>query len=164
MGNRKISADLKLAAIKLYENYHFSLDNITDCVGFSERTFWRIWKRYKETGSIEPPVCNTRGQPRALHTEDLYYLLSLVRMCPNWFLDELLDLLKTNRFISVHYTTIHRELVQAGISLKKLHIIAKERNEDLCADFIRQMGQYCAEELGFLDEFSKDERAPMRRR
>jgi hypothetical protein len=91
-------------------------------------------------------------------------LLALVCQRPEWFLDELLDLLNSNRFISVHYTTIHRELERAGISVKKLRIIAKERDEDLRADFIRQMGQYSADELGFLDEFSKDERTSQRRR
>jgi hypothetical protein len=42
--------------------------------------------------------------------------------------------------------------------MKKLQIIAKECDEDLRADFIHQMGQYSAEELGFLNKFSKDER------
>jgi transposase len=164
MGYRKISADLKLAAIKLYEQHLLDLDDILDCVGFSERTFWRIQKQYNETGHVEPPISTSRGRPRKLHFDDITYLLALVRQCPDWFLNELLDLLDTNRFIAVHYTTIHRELERAGISLKKLRIIAKERDKDLRADFIRQMGQYSADEIGFLDKFSKDERTIQRRR
>ena len=161
---RKISADVKLAAMRLYEQNILTLDQILDCVGFSERTFWRVWKIYSLTGDVEPPTCTTRGRPRKLHFDDITYLLALVRQRPEWFLDELLDLLDSNRFISMHYTTIHRELERAGISVKKLRIIAKECDEDLRADFIRQMGQYTAEELGFLDEFSKDERTSQRRR
>jgi transposase len=161
---RKISADVKLAAIKLYELDILGLNDILDCVGLSERTFWRVRKRYIETGNVEPVPCTTRGRPRKLHFDDVIYLLALVRQRPDWFLDELLDLLDTNRFISVHYTTIHRELERCDISLKKLRIIAKERDEDLRADFIRQMGQYSADEIGFLDEFSKDERTIQRRR
>ncbi|KIJ95280.1 hypothetical protein K443DRAFT_77178, partial [Laccaria amethystina LaAM-08-1] len=130
MGYRKISADLKLAAIKLYEQHLLDLD-ILDCVGFSERTFWHIQKLYNETGHVEPPTSTSHGQPRKLHFDDITYLLALVRQRPDWFLNKLLDLLDTNRFIAVHYTTIHRELEQAGISLKKLQIIAKERDEDL---------------------------------
>jgi transposase len=164
MGYRKVSPDVKLAAMKLYEQDILTLNQILDCVSFSERTFWRIWKLYNNTGDVEPPTCTTRGRPRKLHFDDITYLLALVRQRPDWFLDELLHLLDCNRFISVHYTTIHRELERAGISLKKLRIIAKERDEDLRADFIRQMGQYSAEELGFLDEFSKDERTIQRRR
>ena len=159
----KISPDMKLAAIKLYEKNLLSLDDILDCCGLSERTFWRVCKLYQETGDVEPPTCTTRGQPKKLHFDDVTYLLALVHQRPDWFLDELLNLLDTNRFISVHYTTIHRELEHAGVSVKKLRIIAKERDEDLQADFIQQMGQYSAEKIGFLDEFSKDERTTQRR-
>lgn len=63
----------------------------------------------------------------------------------------------TECFISVHYTTVHQELECAGISLKKLHWIAKEWNENLHAHFIRYMAQYAPDQLGFLDETSKDE-------
>jgi len=75
------------------------------------------------------------------------YLLRLVRQWPDWFLDELLDLLKTNRFISVHYVTIHRELVHAGASLKKLKKIVSERKEEGRHDFMNRMAQYSSEEL-----------------
>jgi len=81
-----------------------------------------------------------------------------VNHCPNWFLDELPVLLSDNRFISIHYTTIYRELSCAGISRKKLKKIAKERNKNKQADFIRRMAQYEPEELGFQDETSKDKR------
>ena len=159
---RKILPDMKLAAVKLYEKNLLSFDDILDCCGLSERTFWHVRKLYQETGDVEPPTCTTRGQPKKLHFDDVTYLLALVHQQPDWFLDELLDLLDTNRFISVHYTTIHQELEHAGVSVKKLWIIAKERHEDLQADFIRQMGQYSTEEIGFLDEFSKDERTTQR--
>ncbi len=46
---------------------------------------------------------------------------------------------------------------------EELRVIARERDEDLRADFRRQMGQYSAEQLGFLDEVSKDERTLQRR-
>ncbi|KAJ3502708.1 hypothetical protein NLJ89_g8762 [Agrocybe chaxingu] len=127
MGNRRISADVKLAAIKLYEK-----------------------------GLI--------GRPQKLHFSDLSYLFSLVHHRPDWFLDEFLDLLENNRFISVHYTTVYRELKRMGISQKKLKVIAQECNEDLRADYIRTISQYAPEELGFIDEFSKDERTLQRRR
>jgi transposase len=97
------------------------------------------------------------GQPRTLHFDDVNYLLRLVSHWPDWFLDELQDLLKTNQFISVHYVTIYRELECAGISLKKLKKLAKERDDEKRADFIRCMAQYEPDELGFLDETSKDE-------
>jgi hypothetical protein len=55
---RKIYADVKLAAMRLYEQNILTLDQILDCVGFSERTFWRVWKIYGLTGDVEPPTCS----------------------------------------------------------------------------------------------------------
>ena len=46
--------------------------------------------------------------------------------------------------------------------MKKLKKIAAERNENIHADFIRRMAQYQPEQLGFLDEVSKDERTSTR--
>jgi transposase len=64
-----------------------------------------------------------------LDYNDVEYLLCLVDQSPDYFLDELLYLLKTNRFISVDYITIHRALERAGMSHKKLKKVASERNE-----------------------------------
>jgi hypothetical protein len=95
---------------------------------------------------------------RILNRDNHQYLQYLIQENPTYFLDELLDLLKTNRFVSLHYTMIHEELKQLGVSQTKLQRIAIEHNEDQRADFIRQMAQYSPEELGFIDEVSKDER------
>ncbi|KAF9238962.1 kinase-like domain-containing protein [Melanogaster broomeanus] len=98
------------------------------------------------------------------HTHGVHYLVRLIRHQPGWFLDKLLNLLETNRFVSAHYTTIHRELERVGISVKKLKRIAKERNDQRRMDFIIHMSEYSSDEIGFLDETSKDERAAGRRR
>lgn len=42
-------------------------------------------------------------------------------------------------------------------------IIAKERNEPLRNDYMRRMAQYSPEQLGFLDETSKNDKTPGRR-
>ena len=91
------------------------------------------------------------------------YLLELLCDNPDFFLDELLNLLRTNRFISIHYTTIHRELGHAGVTHKKLERIAIERDEARRAAFVGRMAQYTPQQLGFLDETSKDKRTLSRR-
>ena len=164
MGYRTISQDLKLAAIRLYENDILDLEDILHSLDFSRRTFYRIWRLWRDTGDVvKPRMVGVRRRMRNLDFTDLQYLLQLVRDNPDYFLDELLHLLKTNRFILVHYTTIHRELERAGMSVKKLKRIAQERNEVRRADFIERVTQYTPEQLGFLDEVSKDERTPSRR-
>ncbi|KAF8835807.1 hypothetical protein BDN67DRAFT_912337 [Paxillus ammoniavirescens] len=163
MVNCRISRDVKLAAIRLHERGLLCLQDILECCDFSERTFYRIVKLWCETGDVISQTQSTlRGRPRLLDHDDLDYLLSLVRSNPDYFLDKLISLVKTNRFISLHFTTIFRELERAGMSLKKLRHIAKERNEDLRAEFITRMSKYDPEQLGFVDETSKDERTVCR--
>ena len=166
MVHHTIHRDVKIAAIQLSERQLLPLNDILLCCGISRSTFYRIMKLWRETGDVinEPVLPRLlRGRYRSLHHTDIHYLLQLIRQNPDYFLDELLRLLKTNRFISVHYTTIHEELTRAGVSRKRLQRIARERNEALRADFIARMAQFYPEELGFIDEVSKDERTVGRR-
>ena len=158
-----ISRDVKIAAIQLAERQLLPLNDILLCCGFSRRTFYRILKLWRETGDVINNLPVQRGGPRTLHHTDIHYLLQLIRQNPDYFLDEILKMLKTNRFISVHYTTIHQELTRAGVSRKRLQRVALERNEGLRANFISRMAQFSPEELGFIDEVSKDEHTVGRR-
>ena len=162
MGFHHISCDLKLAAIRMYETDILNLEDILRCLEFSRRTFYRIWRLWQDTGDVVKPTRSVWGKIRHLDFDDIQYLLCLIRNNPDYFLDELLEMLKTNRFISVHYATVHRELKRAGVSRKKLKRIALERDEERRAAFVERMALYTPEQLGFLDEVSKDERTPSR--
>jgi transposase len=162
MVGRNISADCKLAAIRLHESGLLPLETILDCCRFSRRTWFRVIKLWRETGHVVRLGEIYRGRHRILDIDDIQYLLRLVRNNPDYFLDEMLNLLQTNCFISVHFTTIFRELERAGMSRKKLKRIAIERNEERRADFVARMAQYQPEELGFMDEVSKDARTTRR--
>ena len=150
--------------MRLYEDDVLSKPVILDYLTISSRTFDRILALWNSTGDVVRETNGVRGRPRILHFSDIEYLKRLIRHRPDWFLDELQYLLQTNRFISAHFATVHRELVRAGISAKKIKKAASERNEDLRADFIGRMGQYSPEQLGFLDKVSKDERTSSRAR
>ena len=160
MGYHFISCDLKLAAIWMYENGVLNLDNILHSLQFSHWTFYRILKLWWETGNVVKPGKSLCGKIHNLEYKDIQYLLCLVRNNPDYFLDELLNLLRMNRFISVHYTTIRWELKRAGVSRKNLKQVALERDEECRAAFVERMAQYTPEQLGFLDKVSKDEWTP----
>jgi len=160
---RKISRDVKIAAIKLHERELLALEDILSCCGFSESTFFRILKLWCETGDVVGEKSTLSGRLRHLNYNDSQYLIQLVKENPDYFLDELLRLLKNNCFISVNYATIHQELIRAGVSHKRLKHITAERDEDRRAAFISRMAQYSPEEVGFLDEVLKDERTVGRR-
>ena len=156
-----LSRDLKLAAIRLWEANLLDLRDILNCCNFSRATFYRIKKLWHETGDV---VSHRNIQhSHLLDATDIQYLNELIEENPDYFLDELLRLLKTNRFISVHYTTIHNQLLCSGVSHKKLQRIASEWDEGKRANFIARIAQYAPHELGFIDEVSKDERSIGRR-
>jgi transposase len=147
---RKISRDVKIAAIRLYERNLLELDDILDCCGFSERTWYRILRLWRETGDVVNAATSLRGRVRHLHHDDVEYLTRLIHQNPDYFLDELLYLLKTNRFISVNFATIHRELERSGVSHKKLTRIAIERDEATRADFIRRIAMFSESDFSSL--------------
>lgn len=161
---RRIDDQVKLAALRLWDRGLLPLPEILSVVDFSERTFRRMRKLWRETGRVSKPPSNLRGRPRLLHQDDLTYLLTLIRYRPHFFLDELQGLLQNNRFISVHFTTIHRELERRHYSTKVLRRIASERSPIRRARFILRMGQYTPDQLMMTDETSKDEKTTMRRR
>lgn len=158
MPNRRIEQGTKLAGIKLYEHGVLSLDTILDILEYSRRTFFHTLKLWRETGDVVSALSNMHGRPRVLDYDDLQYLLLLIEQNPDYFLDELLDFVETNRFISVHFSTILWTLERASVSRKKLRKIAIERDEFGRAEYVHRMSQYPPEYLGFLDETSKDER------
>ncbi|OAX41969.1 hypothetical protein K503DRAFT_767209 [Rhizopogon vinicolor AM-OR11-026] len=124
--------------------------------------FLKLWW---ETGDVvnRQPSRVLCGCLCTLYREAIDCQLPLVRQNPDYFLDKFMHMLKTNRFISVHFTTIFCELKRIGLSHKKLKWITKERNETLRAEFIARMTQYDLSELGFIDETLKDEWTPGRR-
>ncbi|KAF9220359.1 hypothetical protein BS17DRAFT_759688 [Gyrodon lividus] len=155
MAYRKISRNIKLAAIHLYECGLLEPRDILHVCALSSYGILKLWH---ETGDVvKPQDNNLRGHPRIIDHEDIKYLVQLIHQKPNYFLDELLCLLHTNQFISVHYSIIHQELERAGMSHKKLKKIAIERNEDLHAEFIACMAQYDPSNLSFIDEVSRGE-------
>ena len=141
---------------------------IIDCLQISQRTFYRILNLWVTTGDVVRHTNGIRGRPQILHHDDIDCLRHIIRHRPDWYLDELLDLLKTNRFISALSRLILR-LSTGSLNVlvyqpKKLKKIAFEHNENLRADYMRHMACYSPEQFGFLNEVSKDEKTAERSR
>ena len=160
-----LSRDVKLAAVRLWEGGLLTIPDILNCCNISRATFYRIINLWKETGDVvsNRNTAHSQSRSRLLDATDVQYLNQLIEENPDYFLDELLHLLKTNRFISIHYTTIHNQLLRTGVSHKQLQRIASERDEAARANFIARIAQYTPHELGFIDEVSKDARSVGRR-
>nr|GAT53351.1 transposase domain-containing protein [Mycena chlorophos] len=160
---KKISDGLKTAAIRLHKRRLLPLPTILSVVGFSRATFWRSMREFRTTGRPSKPQSWRKGRKRLALRGDLNYILAILRKWPDLFLDEFLLHLRHNRLLSIHFNTVCLELLRQGISYKKLQKIAAERSEPLRMDFVRRMAEYTPEQLGFIDETSKDERTRSRR-
>ena len=143
--------------MQLYEDNVLSKLVICDYLRISSRTFDRVLAIWNAMGEVVRETNGVHGRPHILHFSDVEYLKRLIQHRPDWFLDELQHLLQTNHFIAAHFTTVNWKLLRAGISAKKIKKVASEQNEDIWADFIARMAQYFPEQLGFLNEVSKDE-------
>ena len=72
MGFCHISQDLKLAAIRMYENDILDLGDILRSLQFSHRTFYHIWKLWRETGDVVKPK-KFHGRFQSLEHKDIQY-------------------------------------------------------------------------------------------
>jgi hypothetical protein len=142
------------------------IPSIMKLTGVKCRTIEQIFQDYRNKGTVmrEHVYQELRGRKHSLtpaNTKvksisqwshqlcDRFCHSFCVDHRPDWFLDELLNLLKHNRFISVHYTTIHREIERAAVSTKKLDEIAEERSEPSRLDYIREISQIPVDYLAF---------------
>ena len=141
----KISRDVKIAV--LYERELLDLDDILDCCGFSELTWYRVLKLRRETGDVVNPKTSLQGWRRNLDQDDVIYLIQLITLTillmSCWISSVQIV------FISVNIATIHRELEsvelqQSETSPDELSSLHKWHNSP--------------GELGFIDKVSKDER------
>ena len=98
------------------------------------------------------------GRPRLLTQKDTLYLLALAWYKPTCFLDEYIKLLERNRFLAVSTSTIHRTFEHAGLSVKHVQKLAKERSKSKWAKYVYRIGRYSPVCLLFLDETAKDDR------
>ena len=158
MGNRRISDDLKEAALRLQDDGHSTayIKRITG--GISKSTLNRTRKRKHITGSVAKAQAIGRGRPRSLLKTDADYLLRLARHKPTLFLDEYTRRLELYRYLPVSLATIHRTFERANLHVKRVQKLASEHDPILRADFVRRIGRYPTEYLISLDEVSKDER------
>jgi len=158
MGNRRISNDLKMAALRLRARGHDTITEILDIVRFSRRTFYRVQKRYHHFNTMAKAQAIGRGRPRKAIPGDIRYLIRLAHHKPTLFLDEYQSRLNRYQLLLLSMTTVHHKLRRAGLSIKRVQKLASKRDPIKRANFIRRIAQYPASYIIALDEVSKDDR------
>jgi transposase len=139
MVNRKISDDLKAAALRLHARGD-SMKEITRITGLSMSTLARIRRRYRLTGKISRSPTIAPGRPRHLLQSDIRYLLALAHHNPTLFLDEYLKCLQKWHYLTTTLKLIHVSFERVGLRVKQVQKLASERDPIKRANFIRRIG------------------------
>jgi transposase len=161
MVNRRIPDTAKRIAIKLAARNPqepLDLSAILHICNMSKKTFYRARARWKATGNVRKAKAIGRGRPSVLSAGDIRYLLGLLEERPVRFLDEYARLLDMHRYNPAGITVIHRALAKAGLSVKRIIKIAKERSPSKVALFTLRAAEYHPLQLVSIDEMSKDDR------
>ncbi|KAE8231123.1 hypothetical protein CF326_g3865 [Tilletia indica] len=158
MAFRRISRELKRFALQLLQRRLISVRQLLRLRVFSRATLYRL--RIQE--EQPPPLRGVPGRPRILDEAALAFLQELLLARPDFYLDELVDIVAIAEGVRVSRSTMHRYLERLGITLKRAHRIAKERDDDKRRAYDLRIGRYEAQQLIFADEMAYDARDGVR--
>ncbi|KAJ7075383.1 hypothetical protein B0H15DRAFT_791910 [Mycena belliarum] len=147
MPNRRISDDLKEAALRLEDRGRDTTKQILKIVQFSKSTLVRARRRKLLTGRVAKAVAHGRGRPRTLAEQDADYLVRLAKHKPTTFLDEYHERLDRYRFLPASLATIHQTFIRARMSLKQVQKMASERSPLNRANYSRRISIYPPDSL-----------------
>jgi transposase len=164
-GNRRISPDLKECALRLWElGWDQNLIMESLCVSKSSLYRWRhIFKQHQ---SVQRPRSPILGRPRAILRGVLTAIQAVYNNEADVYLDELIWWLAVHHGLVISRGALQKTLVEAGLTRKLLHKIARERDVEARADFLNVVHDYSGgdgEEFVFVDEMSKNDHNTARR-
>ena len=158
------SVDLRWRMVFQREGMKLPYADIAKNLNVDESTVKRIVKIFQDTGNVTKKVYNSTNLPRKLTTVVQCFILQLVLEYPGIILREIR--LEVNHMLEVDLdeSTICRFLHSQGLTLQKMVIVARQRDEYDRAMFAAEMTAYNPEMLIFLDETGFDRRNVLRRR
>ncbi|CAB5377316.1 unnamed protein product [Rhizophagus irregularis] len=150
-------SDLKWRIIYL-KNDGYSKRRISEILYVSISLINKILRLYIKWGTVENLWRKIPGRRKTFDCNDMNILRGIVQTNADLYLGEIVQEMEVQSGKHVSIPTLWRSLAYCGITRKKLHKIAKERNELLRSAFMARIGiQYQCEQLIFLDESAKDD-------
>ena len=125
-------------------------------------TVWHVVQRFEERCTVDS--CYThKGPPKTLTALDEFIILEAVTNRPAIYLCEIQRLVEQTTGTTISESAICRFLHKNNFLLKKLQRVARQRNEELRAQFSCDCSLYLPEMLVFIDETGSDRRQAMRK-
>ena len=155
---RHISEDIKERAMALADD-GFARDHILEVLNISRSSFYQWKANRRDHGSVVPPPSYARGRPRLIPPAVSEELYALLREDPTLYLDEIQEWLIIAHDIGIGKTALNDHLHDIGLSYKRLHKIAAERDQVAWEAFHQHAREnWVASQLVFVDETSADDR------
>jgi transposase len=123
------SIDLRLKAIKAYENGESSQQEIAKVFGMGIATFARYWRQYKETGAVAITQYK-RGRKPAVDEKQLLRIKELVINRPDISLSELCQRYNRGRAKQIGITVMFRAICKLGFKRKKKSLYAAQQDTE----------------------------------
>jgi transposase len=122
------STDLRLRAIKAYENGNSTQAEIVSLYNLGIATLRRYWKQYKETGSVEP-VEYKRGRKPVINEKQMGRIKELVLQRPDASLKELCCSYNKARNKKIGISVMFRAICSLGFRRKKKSLYAAQQDK-----------------------------------
>lgn len=165
MVNRRISPDLKETALRLWE-LGWDTELITESLCVSRASIYRWRQIFEELHTVTRPPSAPIGRPRLIIRAVMTAIIEIYNNEADAYLDELVWWLSIHHDLPISRSALQKSLVSAGLTRKLLHKIARERDEQVRAEYraiIEDHSNGQGEEFIFIDEMSKNDHDTARR-
>ena len=143
-------------------NDNYSIKEIARTLRVGQTFVKKILSLYHTTLGVEYEA-HHKGRPRIIKGQDNVLIRTLVDKYPEIYLDELRDWMHHITGKEYTITTLHRFLRKSGLTVKKMHVIARQRNELLRSSYRRLVSDFHQHQFLFIDESAKDDRTFQRK-
>ncbi|CAB5396023.1 unnamed protein product [Rhizophagus irregularis] len=151
---KTLAENLKWCIILLH-NDGYSKRQIANLLYIGETLVKKVIHIYAKWSCVVNPWKLIPERKKVFSKSDMNVLRDIVHEHVDYYLDEYIEEMQARTGKRVSVSTLWRSLAYCGITRKKLHKAASERNELL-------RGRYRIDQLVFMNESSKDERTSTR--
>jgi transposase len=165
MGNRRISPDLKNAALDMWQ-LGWEESDIMQALCVLRSSLYRWKKLFEELGTVTKPPSPLRGRARIITHAILTICHEIYQKQPDVYLTELAWFLAIHHDIAISISALQRNIDDAGLTRKLLHTIARERSKQQREQYWDQINDDLggdSEALIMVDETSKNDATLARR-
>ncbi len=157
------SLDLRWRVVWQRIAFEHSFRQIADNLCIAHSTASLIFKRFEETGDVEPSNQPQRENQRCLDVHHEFFVVALVMETPSYYLGEICKAVEEVTGVHVSEATICRVLRKNGLTRKKIRLVAAQRSMDYRATYMATALSFPREAFVFVDETGSDARNYIRK-